>query len=48
MDELLSDFLVETTEHVDAATMELVQLEKAPGDRTLIASLFRRDRKSVV
>lgn len=41
MDELLSDFLVETTEHVDAATMELVQLEKAPGDRTLIASLFR-------
>jgi two-component system chemotaxis sensor kinase CheA len=41
MDELLSDFLVETTEHVDAATMELVQLEKDPGDQALIASLFR-------
>ncbi|HEY8259575.1 MAG TPA: Hpt domain-containing protein, partial [Methylosinus sp.] len=41
MDELLSDFLVETTEHVDAATMELVQLEKDPGDHALIASLFR-------
>lgn len=41
MDELLSDFLVETTEHVDAATVELVELEKDPGDQSLIASLFR-------
>jgi two-component system chemotaxis sensor kinase CheA len=41
MDELLSDFLVETTEHIDAATMELVLLEKDPSDRALIASLFR-------
>lgn len=41
MDELLNDFLVETTEHIDAATMELVLLEKDPGDHSLIASLFR-------
>lgn len=41
MDELLNDFLVETTEHIDAATMELVLLEKDPGDHALIASLFR-------
>ncbi|HEY8063314.1 MAG TPA: hybrid sensor histidine kinase/response regulator [Methylosinus sp.] len=41
MDELLNDFLVETTEHIDSATMELVCLEKDPGDQALIASLFR-------
>lgn len=41
MDELLNDFLVETTEHIDAATIELVLLEKDPGDHALIASLFR-------
>ncbi len=41
MDELLNDFLVETAEHIDAATMELVCLEKDPGDQALIASLFR-------
>jgi two-component system chemotaxis sensor kinase CheA len=41
MDELLNDFLIETSEHIDAATMELVLLEKDPGDRNLIASLFR-------
>ncbi|PWB94173.1 hybrid sensor histidine kinase/response regulator [Methylosinus sporium] len=41
MDELLNDFLVETAEHIDAATMELVCLEKDPSDRALIASLFR-------
>ncbi|WP_246721837.1 chemotaxis protein CheW [Methylosinus sp. H3A] len=41
MDELLNDFLVETAEHIDSATMELVCLEKDPGDQALIASLFR-------
>jgi two-component system chemotaxis sensor kinase CheA len=41
MDDLLKDFLVETTEHIDAASMELVRLEKDPSAPALIASLFR-------
>ena len=41
MDDLLQDFLVEAAEHIDAASMELVRLEKDPGDAALIASLFR-------
>lgn len=41
MDDLLNDFLIETAEHIEAATMELVQLEKEPANRARIASLFR-------
>ena len=41
MDELLKDFLAEAVEHIDAASMELVRLEKDPADPALIASLFR-------
>ncbi len=41
MDDLLNEFLAESAEHIDAASMELVRLEKDPGDVALIASLFR-------
>jgi two-component system chemotaxis sensor kinase CheA len=41
MDDLLKEFLAEAAEHIDAASRELVRLEKDPGDSALIASLFR-------
>ncbi len=41
MDDLLTEFLAESAEHIDAASTELVRLEKDPGDVALIASLFR-------
>jgi two-component system chemotaxis sensor kinase CheA len=41
MDDLLTEFLAESAEHIDAASMELVRLEKEPSDVALIASLFR-------
>ncbi len=41
MDELLNDFLVETTEHIDAAGMQLVLFENNPSDKSIIASIFR-------
>ena len=41
MDDLLTEFLAEAAEHIDAASMELVRIEKDPGDPALIASLFR-------
>ena len=41
MDELLRDFLVETAEHIEAASSQLVQLERDPNDREMVASIFR-------
>ena len=41
MDDLLSEFLAEAAEHIDAASMQLVRIEKDPGNPALIASLFR-------
>ncbi|GLI92625.1 Hpt domain-containing protein [Methylocystis echinoides] len=41
MDDLLKDFLQEATEHIDAASSELLRFEKDQGDSALIASLFR-------
>jgi len=41
MDELLNDFLVETNEHIDAADVQLVLFEKNPGDKSIVASIFR-------
>jgi two-component system chemotaxis sensor kinase CheA len=41
MDDLLTEFLAEAAEHIDAASMELVRIEKDPGAPALIASLFR-------
>ena len=41
MDDLLTEFLAEAAEHIDSASMELVRIEKDPGNPALIASLFR-------
>jgi two-component system chemotaxis sensor kinase CheA len=41
MDELLSDFLTETAEYIDAASSQLVLFEKNPDDKTIIAGIFR-------
>ncbi len=41
MDELLKDFLTETTEHIEGAETQLVQFERDPSDASLIASIFR-------
>lgn len=41
MDELLKDFLVETSEHIEGAENQLVQFERDPSDASLIASIFR-------
>ena len=41
MDELLKDFLTETTEHIDAAGSQLVLFERDPSDARLIAGIFR-------
>ena len=41
MDELLKDFLTETTEHIEAAASQLVQFERDPSDARLIAGIFR-------
>ena len=41
MDELLRDFITETGEHLAEAEAQLVRFERAPGDASLIASIFR-------
>jgi two-component system chemotaxis sensor kinase CheA len=41
MDELLSDFLMETAEYIDAASSQLVQFERNPDDKSIIAGIFR-------
>ncbi|MBI3878150.1 MAG: chemotaxis protein CheA [Verrucomicrobia bacterium] len=41
MDELTREFLIESTENLDALDRSFVQLEKNPGDRETIASIFR-------
>ena len=41
MDELLRDFLTETGDHVEAAGVHLVRLERDPSDMAMIASIFR-------
>lgn len=41
MDELLREFLTETTEHLEGAENQLVQFERDPTDASLIASIFR-------
>ena len=41
MDELLNDFLTETSEHLEAASAQLVQFEKDPSDLSIVASIFR-------
>ncbi|MDE2577486.1 MAG: chemotaxis protein CheW [Hyphomicrobiales bacterium] len=41
MDEILRDFLVETSEHIETAGTQLVALERDPSDHDMIASIFR-------
>src|ERR1700760_4268631 len=41
MDDLLSDFLVETSEQIDAASEQLVLFERDPSDREAIVRIFR-------
>jgi two-component system chemotaxis sensor kinase CheA len=41
MDELLRDFLTETTEHIQGAETQLVMFERNPSDASLITSIFR-------
>ncbi len=41
MDELLSDFLTETLEHIARLDDELVRLESQPDDPALLSSIFR-------
>lgn len=41
MDELLKDFLVETGEHIEAVTAQLVRFERDPGDTRIIANIYR-------
>ncbi len=41
MDELLNDFLAETSEHLEAASTQLVMFETDPSDSTIVSSIFR-------
>jgi two-component system, chemotaxis family, sensor kinase CheA len=41
MDELLSEFLTETTEHLEGVETQLLQFERDPSDATLVAGIFR-------
>src|SRR5579875_3310555 len=41
MDDLLNDFLAETSEHLDAASSKLVQFEIDPSNSAIVASIFR-------
>ncbi len=41
MDELLNDFLAETSEHLDAASTQLVMFEADPSNSTIVSSIFR-------
>lgn len=40
-EELVRDFLTESTESLDQLDRDLVALERAPGDRTLLGAVFR-------
>src|SRR4029077_4188225 len=41
MDELLRDFLTETVESLDSVDAQLVQLEREPNNRLVLANIFR-------
>jgi two-component system chemotaxis sensor kinase CheA len=41
MDELLRDFLTETVESLDSVDAQLVQLEREPNNRQVLANIFR-------
>ena len=41
MDEIVQEFLVESHENLDQLDRDLVALEREPGSRELLASIFR-------
>ncbi len=41
MDDLLSEFLTETSEHLEGIETQLVQFERYPTDASLVSSIFR-------
>ncbi|MBI5886832.1 MAG: chemotaxis protein CheA [Deltaproteobacteria bacterium] len=41
MDDIISDFIVEATESLDSLDQKFVELEKNPGDTTLLNDIFR-------
>jgi two-component system chemotaxis sensor kinase CheA len=41
MDDLLREFLAETGEHLDTVDVELVRLERDPGDEAILRNIFR-------
>ncbi|MEM6366665.1 MAG: chemotaxis protein CheA [Myxococcota bacterium] len=41
MDEIVSEFLVESSEGLDQLDQDFVELEKNPGDKALLANIFR-------
>src|SRR5690606_4618174 len=41
LDEIVREFLVESHENLDQLDSDLVALERAPGDRDLLSSVFR-------
>ena len=41
MDDLLNDFLAETSEHIEAASSQLIQFESDPTNSAILASIFR-------
>ncbi len=41
MDELLNDFLAETSEHLEAASTQLMMFETDPSDSAIVSSIFR-------
>ena len=41
MDDLLNDFLAETSEHIEAASSQLIQFESDPSNSAIVTSIFR-------
>src|ERR687897_2430312 len=41
MDDLLREFLTETSEHLDTVDVELVRFEQDPNDATILRNIFR-------
>ena len=41
MDDLLNDFLAETSEHIEAASSQLIQFEGDPTNSAILSSIFR-------
>ena len=41
MDDLLREFLTETTEHLDTVDLELVRFEQDPNNQAILGNIFR-------